>query len=237
MRNRWATVIGLIFLAMVLFSTTSCALMGGDPRTYTAAIDQSFGSSGITLVSVHGVAGSIKVVRSIDPDVIHLGGTTGASTVKLLDLIKVNAGLSGSVLQLTVDIPGGLFIGCGCVDLVLEVPQDVAVETDGTAGTVEASEVSGISSFNTAGTVQLRNVSGPVTVENMAGAVDVQFVTGHVIIKDTAGTVRVQDVTGNVTVTGTAGDVSAYRVSGDLTVTGCTGSVRSGSIGGIVTTD
>jgi hypothetical protein len=172
-------------------------------------------------------AGSVEVMRIDNPmgrvevrgggrsDVIHVVAQKRAATPEALDRLRVHytAFRSGEVqLDTRVELEGrerSVPLGGSGIDLVVEVPADVAVEAKTFGGDVKASGLrAGARLETTGGRIGVSDVRGPVVTRQLRGGQSVTGVEGDVDLDGVEGDLDVRRIAG--------GRASARVVDGNI---------------------
>jgi hypothetical protein len=172
-------------------------------------------------------AGSVEVMRIDNPmgrvevrgggraDVIHVVAQKRAATPEALGRLRVHytAFQSGEVqLDTRVELEGrerSVPLGGSGIDLIVEVPADVAVEAKTFGGDVTASGLrAGARLETTGGRIGVSDVRGPVVTRQLRGGQSVSGVEGDVDLDGVEGDMDVRRVAG--------GRASARVVDGNI---------------------
>jgi hypothetical protein len=172
-------------------------------------------------------AGSVEVMRIDNPmgrveirggvraDVIHVVAQKRAATPEALGRLRVHytAYQSGEVqLDTRVELEGrerSVPLGGSGIDLVVEVPADVAVEAKTFGGDVKASGLrAGARLETTGGRIGVSDVRGPVVTRQLRGGQSVSGVEGDVDLDGVEGDLEMRRVAG--------GRASARVVDGNI---------------------
>jgi hypothetical protein len=173
------------------------------------------------------VAGSVEVMRIDNPmgrveirgggrsDSIHVVAQKHAATAEALGRLRVHytAFQSGEVqLDTRVELEGrerSVPLGGSGIDLVIEVPSDVAVEAKTFGGDVTATGLrAGARLETTGGRIGVSDVRGPVVTRQLRGGQSVSGVEGDVDLDGVEGDMDVRRVAG--------GRASARVVDGNI---------------------
>jgi hypothetical protein len=173
------------------------------------------------------VAGSVEVMRIDNPmgrveirgggrsDVIHVVAQKRAATAEALGRLRVHytAYQSGEVqLDTRVELEGrerSVPLGGSGIDLVVEVPSEVAVEAKTFGGDVTASGLrAGARLETTGGRIGVSDVRGPVVTRQLRGGQSVSGVEGDLDLDGVEGDMDVRRVAG--------GRASARVVDGNI---------------------
>jgi hypothetical protein len=195
---------------------------------------------GATLVRVDAGAGSLRIEGRPGLREVRIRGVARASDRKYLDAMRLVADRSGSEVRVAVEIPE-VRVMFGRVqrvlDLVIEVPEGMAMEVDDSSGDAEIRRV---------GDLRVDDSSGELTIEDVRGDLDVTDSSGNVSIAQVAGGVRVSDSSGELTIVGvrrsvvvdedSSGEIYVRDVRGDVLVReDGSGGIRVDGIGGNLT--
>jgi hypothetical protein len=172
-------------------------------------------------------AGSVEVMRIDNPmgrveirgggraDVIHVVAQKRASTPEALGRLRVHytAFQSGEVqLDTRVELEGrerSVPLGGSGIDLIIEVPADVAIEAKTFGGDVTASGLrAGARLETTGGRIGVSDVRGPVVTRQLRGGQSVSGVEGDVDLDGVEGDMDLRRVAG--------GRASARLVDGNI---------------------
>ena len=191
-------------------ATTALAQRDAD---YTAPREASASTAGARRIFVDAGAGSLRIEGKRGLTEVRARGTAYASSRGMLDQIKLVATRRGDVVELRTEIPeqrGGDWDNWQAgIDLVVEVPDSLALDVEDGSGSLEIRNV---------GALEVRDGSGEMTIEHVRGALT---------IRDGSGTIRVDDVRGAVDIPDDgSGTIEIRRVAGSVHV----GSKGSGSI-------
>jgi len=199
---------------LVVVSVTG-ALAPARARADGAAADGGAALTDRREIIVPVPAGSVEVMRIDNPmgrveirggarsDVIHIVAQKHASTPEALARLRVHyaAYQNGEVqLDTRVELEGrerSVPLGGSGIDLVIEVPPDVAVEAKTFGGDVSAS-----------------GLRAGARLETTGGRIGVSDVRGGVVTRQLRGGQSVSGVEGNVDLDGVEGDMNLRRLAG-----------------------
>lgn len=194
---------------------------------YTAPRDANVDARGAKSIEVRAGAGSLRIEGRTGISQVQVRSTARASSRNRLADIKLIAERRGDVVYIKSDMPeesgGGLWnLGRDDwnmqLDLVIEVPQNIALDVkDG----------SGDASFANVGPMKLTDGSGELTIIGVKGDLEVEDGSGSMTIENVEGRVRVSDGSGEIRAKNIAGDFTVDRDgSGSIEVAGVGGSMR-----------
>ena len=196
---------------------------------HTAERTATVSAAGADLLRLRAMAGSLQVVGRAGLREVRVRGIACASDRRDLDDIRIEAGRTGSEVGVEVRMPEMRGIGNreARLDLVVEVPEGLAVDAEDSSGEAEFSDLGALRVHDSSGSLRIEDIRGELRVRDSSGELRIRGVDGDVHILDTSGGVDVSEVTGAV-------DVEADS-SGDITVTDVRRDVliRRDSSGGI----
>lgn len=157
----------------------------------TQSFSDSYAVSGVTTVSVSNRNGPVSIRRTSGAE-LTVSGETRAATRRGLDSVTVDV-VEGETFVVTVRFESGSEFSNRRVDLTVEVPEGVAVDSASTA-------------------------NGDVTVENVRGDLATTTANGTVQVTDVSGYVRGETANGNVRIRGCRGVTGARSTNGNVDV-------------------
>jgi DUF4097 and DUF4098 domain-containing protein YvlB len=192
---------------------TVAAGYAGCLDTVTDSVEESFENSydvsGETTLVVDNQNGSVDI-NDTDEEQVTVAGTKEASSGDALDDIKV-AVTQDEQFRVEVSVPSGSFFERREVDLTVDIPARVTVDTVQTEnGDVTVSGVDG--------DLQATTSNGDIDVTNVDGIVDCETTNGDIDTGDTTG------LAGAVTTNGDI-DVELFELDGDVTCESTNGAV------------
>lgn len=198
----------------------------------------------LTAGNVHVITGARDhasvTVNPADPDrAKDVEAATGAEVDLVDGQLRVRASEPRALSRLV-----GPGVRTGFIDIVIEVPDDVAftlaaqmasVRVDGRLGRAEIRTQMGAIHLDHTGDLSARTSGGDVTVgdvagtarvqgmgvirlDHLAGPAEVKNLTGHVEVGSAEGSLRLRSATGDLTVGVATGDVNARTSQGSITV-------------------
>jgi hypothetical protein len=169
----------------------------------------------VEVIRIDNPMGRIEIRGGGRPDVIHVVAEKRATTPEALGRLRVHytAFQSGEVqLDTRVELEGreqSIPLGGSGIDLVVEVPADVAVEAKTFGGDVRASGLrAGARLETTGGRIGVSDVRGPVVTRQLRGGQSVSGVDGDVDLDGIEGDLDLRRVAG--------GRASAHVVDGNI---------------------
>lgn len=187
-RRRWILIPGVVVLLCVVFGMVS---MIGPFQTHEDTISQMY-------------AGDVKKVVVDSPGDLEVGPSpTGApigewETHWNYNRPRVQQVRDGDTLRLSLDCSRSVGVEC-YADVRLAIPKGVELD---------------VTSHN--GTTDVRDVSGPVRVDNSSGDVRVEGVGADVHAATKNGNVKLRDIDGEVTADSRSGDIDARELGGSV---------------------
>ena len=230
--------LGLGALATCLLSSP---LAAQDDCEVTRQLSTTLDAGGADRVLVIGRTGSLRIVGRQGLAEVRVTGEACASRSEILDQIEIIAERNGAEAHVEAFIPesrfGFLRSDYARLDLVVEVPEALALEVTDGSGAIEISEVRNAITVNDgSGALAIRNSTGEVRVRDGSGGMTIESVRGTVTVEDGSGAIEIRDVTGNVRIREDgSGAIAVDRVSGDFELGDDGSGGRSiGRIGGAV---
>lgn len=224
-------------------------------------IEETLDLSGTASLSILAAAGDLEVVGREGTGEASVRATICASRAEWLE----ESGLEltgGEVAGIAVNMPavnsgmswsGNQYLS---MDLVIEVPADLALEISDSSGSMNLEGTGGLFVKDSSGDIDIENVKGDVILEDSSGDVSLKKIAGDVtvnqdssgdlygrgiegsvrIIKDSSGSIRFVDVRDDFIVErDSSGDIVADTIGGDFKVLrDGSGSVRHSDVAGNV---
>jgi hypothetical protein len=227
----------------------------GDDCDFTAPFDGSAAAGGATAIRIKAAAGTLQVVGDAGLSEVRAHGEGCASSQSLLDDLELVVERRGDRVDVLVEIPDRRWgDGNARLDLVVEVPGDVAVEIDDGSGSMEVRGVASASIDDGSGEIEVRDVAGDLRIDDGSGSIRVEDVGGTVHVRDGSGEIDVrragsvivdEDGSGSIEIAEIVGDVlvrddgsgsiDVRDVGGDFTVRDDgSGGIRHHGVGGHV---
>lgn len=226
---RLGVLTGLFAVAVV----GSPALAQWNRAEYTAPRSADAPARGARLVRITAKAGSLDIQGRKGLTEVRARGTARASERAWLEEIQLITRRVGDVVEVEVQIPDWDSRdrhrnGSRLLDLVVEVPDDLALDVTDGSGRIDIRDVGALTLSDGSGEILLQRIRGSVRLEDGSGEMTIRDVTGSVIIeRDGSGGIDIEQVTGSVDVRADgSGGIRVRQVGGDFTV----GSDGSGGI-------
>lgn len=128
---------------------------------------------------------------------VRVFATACASSDRTVDDIDFLLYRSGSTVELETDIP---FSDNAHLDLVIEVPEEMAAAIYHEAGNIDVSDIDYVFIDDESGNIDIRRIYFDVEILDESGHIDVIDVGGTVEIEDGSGDIDVEDVGGDLIV-------------------------------------
>lgn len=202
MRSRFTrrSAIALAIVVTAAFIPVRAHALGDLTSPRNASVD----ARGAKTIQVIAGAGDLRIEGRAGISQVQVHGTARASSRGRLDDIKLIAERRGDVVYIKADIPennGGFFSRDWndnmSLDLVIEVPQSVALDVE---------DGSGDSKFTNVGPLKLVDGSGGIEIRGARGNVSVQDGSGDMVIENVEGSVRITDGSGGISASNVGGD-------------------------------
>lgn len=187
-------------LALSLTLPLAAAAARADDCRYTDDRDATLDATGVSALRIDAEAGSLRVEGRADLTEVRIHGTACASDRDLLDEIRLDTGRRGDTLRVKVDIDdGGWGWSTRRLDLVIEVPERLAVEIEDGSGSIDVRAVASLDISDGSGEIDIDDIRGDVVLEDGSGEIDVTGVKGSLTItEDGSGGISIRDVVGDV---------------------------------------
>ena len=205
---------------------------------YSKQIDQVLDLSDSEDVTIQAKSGDLDVRAGGGREAL-IRGTVCASKEEWLEQSAVLA-KGGRSAEISVDLPstsGWSITGSNYayIDLVVEVPRDIAVTVKDSSGDAEISGLASLDVTDSSGDLEIRDIGGPVEVRDSSGDIEIEDIRGDVLIADdSSGDIEVERVTGSVVVDNdSSGSIYAADISDDFTVErDSSGDITADGVGG-----
>ncbi|MEW5930519.1 MAG: hypothetical protein AB1941_23920 [Gemmatimonadota bacterium] len=209
-------------------------------QQHSSPRDAVVDARGATRVRVDAGAGSLRIEGRSGLREVRIRGVARASDRKYLDAMRLVADRSGSEVRVAVEIPEvRAFFGRAqrVLDLVIEVPEGMAVDVDDSSGEAEIHRVGALRVRDSSGELRIEDVRGDLDVTDSSGNVSIARVAGGVRVTDSSGELRIRDVRGGVVVDeDSSGEIDVRDVRGDVLVReDGAGGIRVDGVGGDLT--
>ncbi len=203
---------------------------------YDAEHEISVAASASDTLDLKAGAGDLKVEGRQGSDQVR-ATAHAASDQDYLDELRVTLDRAGNDIILTTHYPdlSGFSFGnkVARIDLVVEIPLDMAVEIDDSSGSMEVSDTGALRIDDSSGDIDVTGIDGSVSIEDSSGSVAVEDVAGDVEIDDRSGPIDVRDIQGTVRVRDNSGPIDVAEVGQDVVVErDGSGSINVRNVGG-----
>lgn len=194
---------------------------------YTSLRNADVDVRGAKSIEVHAGAGSLRIQGRPGISQVEVRGTARASSRDHLADIKLVAERRGDVVYIKSDVPedrnGGFWSNVRGdwnlqLDLVIEVPLNVALDVEDGSGEIKISDVGPLKLTDGSGEMTIIGVKGDLTIEDGSGSITIENVEGRVRVSDGSGEIRAKNIVGDFIV-----DEDG---SGGIDIAGVGGSVR-----------
>jgi hypothetical protein len=215
-------VVGLVILSCAA-GTTAWAFFHSTPASATTT--QTYAVSGAPDISIHNVAGNVRVVRGGDGTVAvqttkHARAFNAAGAQDELRQIDVQIAQSGNSLTIQVNEPSFAshfrLWDDHSVDFTLTVPAQANIDATANAGNVDIAGIAGTMTIqDNAGDVRLTDVAGTIGITDNAGNITLTTVS-------LAGSSSATNNAGNIDLSGTlqsGAEFTARTTAGNVTAT------------------
>lgn len=230
-----------------ILSAVSLALLCAVPavaaaQEHTAPRSGTVSARGATLVRVDARAGSLRIVGRPDISEVRVSGTARANREKYLEGIRLVTDRVGDEVHVEAVIPEvTVFFGRvnRALDLVIEVPQGLALDVHDSSGAAEIRNVASLRLDDSSGEVEIANVAGDVRVEDSSGDLRIDRVGGEVRVRDSSGDVAILNVRRGVVIESDgSGELDVREVAGSVLVReDGSGAIRVDEVRGDVTVE
>ena len=215
----WAIL--LVCLLLYQFSSDVSA----DWCKYEKNIDVTLDLADSELLAISAGAGDLEVrgIAGSKEAVIH--GNVCVSKEAWLDDAQVTT-TTGKRAEIIADLPGSggswsLFGNSyASMDLVIEVPQDLALKIKDSSGDIEISHVAALHLYDSSGDIEIENSLGPISIKDSSGDIVVDQVKGNFTIEsDSSGDIYASNIEGVALVKkDSSGDIHLTQITSDAIV-------------------
>ncbi len=184
--------------------------LGGcsNDREFTDVIS----ASGMTTLSVLADDGNLEIIGRPGINEVRVYATACSSSRRTVDDIDFQFFRSGSTIELETLVPSR---DNAHLDLVIEVPVDMAIAVDHLEGDIDVRNVDFVFIEDESGHIDVRNILFDVEIIDGSGDIGVYNVDGSVDIEDGSGDIDVDDIRGDFFVRfDTSGRINVGRVDG-----------------------
>ena len=188
-------------------------------------LDETLSVSGSDSLFIAAGAGDLEITGVSGSEEVAIRGTACASKEEWLDEVRIET-KSGERAEITVDIPetdngwslwGNRYV---YVDLVLEVPDNLALEVRDSSGDIEIENVAALKLTDSSGDIHISRVSGQVELQDSSGDIRVDDLESDLtIVSDSSGDIHGTEIGGTVlVVSDSSGDIRFSGVGRDVIV-------------------
>lgn len=216
----WRSTVALLGLI------TACTAHRFDNTAQRSGVAEA---AGVTSVRITAGAGWLRVTGRPGLTQIRVSGIAHASSEAFLKQVRFTVTRSGSVVEVSAQVPDEpQSIGPAAeLDLSVEVPATMALSVTDQSGETIIHNVGPLTIVDTGGGLEIEGVTGDLDVTDGTGELQVSDVNGQVHIRDGAGAIYVSNVHGSVNIPKDgSGEVQVSDVTGDLTI----GAKESGEV-------
>jgi hypothetical protein len=204
---------------------------------HSAKREATASAEGTRLIIVEAHAGSLRVEGKKGLREVRAHGTAWAGSEERLREVELTAEREGSTVRVVVDIPENhdwRDEDRAALDLVVEVPDDIALDVSDGSGEAEIVGVGPLEVSDGSGELRIEDVGGALSVVDGSGELTIRNVGGDVSVRDGSGSIEVSEVRGSVTVEADgSGEINARSVTGKVHVrSDGSGSIEAREVGG-----
>lgn len=190
-----------------------CALT--EERSATVPVD------GAKELVVEARAGELRIEGKPGLTEVQVRGTACAGDRSTMDNIDLRADKVGDQVRVVAELPNAIvmFGSSARLDLVIEVPESMAVRVDDTSGDVVVRQVASLDMDDDSGDIDVSDVAGEVRITDNSGDVTLSGTGGRVTLRDDSGSITVRKANADVTVEDDgSGDIRFSQVKGNVLV-------------------
>jgi DUF4097 and DUF4098 domain-containing protein YvlB len=212
----WTAGLACFAQLVVAAETRECKL--ADERAANSPL------AGVETVRIDAEAGDLHVNGVANAASIDARGKACASDDKMMEGIKLELALEGTVLRISAKTPSGSVFHIGhsqyaTLDLTVTLPANLPVKVTDTSGDLEVAGVLDLDLEDSSGDILVHNIALNVVIDDDSGDLIVTDVTGNVTLKDGSGDIKVQRVGGKVEVISDgSGDIEVDEIEHGFTV-------------------
>lgn len=230
----WAVILSALLLYQ--FSTEALA----DSCKYEKKINETLDLAKSDLLTISAAAGDLDIVGVSGSGQAVIKARACASKKEWLEESKIVT-TPGNLAAIDVYLPnsdgGWLSLGSNYIwmDLVIEIPEDLALEVKDSSGDMSLKNVAVVKIKDSSGDIEVEKARDSFAISDSSGDIEVDGVNGDFTIEsDSSGDIEVTDVHGSVLVMkDSSGDIEATDVSDNFIVErDSSGSISANDIGG-----
>ncbi|MFQ5653742.1 MAG: hypothetical protein ACE5GW_03305 [Planctomycetota bacterium] len=224
--------VGSFFLSALIIAVPSCVQPlpqeAGPPPSradYATNVDRSFAAAGIKSLTIHCGPGALEIVGEEGRDEVAIEGVIHSHATAFVEAKRIAGEVRLDLRSLKTENPviavadpliAGSDQGCE-VDLMVKVPDGVALIIQDAAGRIE---ISGMRAG-----ARVTSIAGPIEIEGISGGLRVSSGGGPCTIRDASGRIHVTDGAGDLTISEITGDIEVQDTNGMLVIRNVTGNV------------
>lgn len=226
-----------LFAAAAAFCTLASSDAVQFPFESTARRSGVVSAEGARVIRVEAHAGTLRIEGRPGLRDVRATGTAIASSCDVLDDIKLVVTRVGDTILVRSNIPEMPSWGWNrhaALDMVLELPNTIALEVGGSGGALAIKTVGKLTVKDGSGDVMIEDVNGPLRISDGAGDLHIRNVRGDVRVEDAAGGLYLRDVQGSVAIDQDGeGDLETSDIAGTVHIGyKSAGSIHVADVGG-----
>lgn len=195
-------------LATPLIASCDLNVNGLGGCRYEENFSDAVSAVGMSTLRVLAGDGDLRIEGRPGLTQVRVFATACASSSRTVDDIDFLLYRSGSTVELETDIP---FSDNAHLDLVIEVPEEMAAAIYHEAGNIDVSDIDYVFIDDESGNIDIRRIYFDVEILDESGHIDVIDVGGTVEIEDGSGDIDVEDVGGDLIVWYDSSGAIRYR--------------------------
>lgn len=184
-------------MAVTLLGGCDLDLSGLGSCVYEESWTETISASGISSLRILADAGHLRIEGRRGTNSIRVRATACADDRSTLDEIDFDMYGFGSTVEIETDVS---LRDNARLDLVIEVPEDMAAAIFHSEGNVEIRDIEVVYIDDESGHIDIHNIAFDVDIEDDSGEIDIHNVGGDVAIEDGSGDIDVEDVGGDLIV-------------------------------------
>jgi hypothetical protein len=218
-------------IAAALIAAAATPLLAQDDCRHEAQRATTVDARNARRLFVEAGSGSLTVVGKPGVTAVTVRGRACASSAELLQEIELRGQRDGDAVVVESNVRRDRRNGFSHdneyarLDVVLEVPANIATEINDGSGSMELSHL---------GATRIKDGSGEIVADNLNGDVNIDDGSGEIRLVDIAGRVDIEDGSGEISLRNIGGLIDIEDGSGEIDIRGARSSVRisdsSGSI-------
>jgi hypothetical protein len=185
----------LVWLLALPLAACDVDLDGLGGCSYDEEFSDAISAAGMNTLRVLSDDGDVQVVGRPGLNTVRVFATACSSDRSTVGDIDFELFRSGTTVEIETIVPNR---DNAHLDLVIEVPEDMAVVLYNDAGDIEVRDVDLVYIDDESGHIDVRNIFFDVEIVDESGDIDVFNVDGSVDIDDGSGDIDVEDVGGDL---------------------------------------